>query len=353
MPGNHPIIDSRLSNEELRGFARTVAEIEWLLLVLVLVYQFVLAPDQEAATALSMASFFFAAFVLTFRYINFYRDETYWKLAIETWVMIAYITWVLAHSGRLDSPLLNLYLLVIITSALTLGKLATLLEMIVIAGCYLWLGMPKRGEFATLTSHVTALVAQLTPLLLVAYITTMLSADIRRALVQIKFLSETDNLTGVFNMRAFAALSDRFFKHAVRYSRPFSILMIDSDSLKTINDTYGHEAGNRLLKMTVQCIQSQLRETDLLARYGGDEFVVLLPETGCEGAIEVANRIRQRIESTPIPTRSDKVKMTVSVGIACYPEHGGSIDAIMEKADQAMYHSKSGGRNRITVFNGS
>ncbi len=98
MPGNL-IFDSRLTNEELRGFSRTVAEIEWLLLILVLVYQFVLAPNPESVTALSMASFFFAAFVLSFRYVNFYRDETYWKLAIETGVMIVYITWVLTYSG--------------------------------------------------------------------------------------------------------------------------------------------------------------------------------------------------------------------------------------------------------------
>lgn len=347
---SHPIFDPHLSTEELRGFSRTVAEIEWLLLALVLIYQFVLAPSQESSTALAMASFFFAAFVLSFRYINIYRQETRWKLAIETLVMIIFITWVLTYSGRLESPLLNLYLLVIIISALTLGKLATLLEIVLIAGCYLWLGAPKRSESLTITAHVTALISQLAPLLLVAYVTTMLSADIRRALVQIKFLSETDDLTGVFNMRAFTALADKLFKHAARYARPFSILMIDSDSLKTVNDTYGHEAGNRLLKMTVQCIQSQLRETDYIARYGGDEFIVLLPETSCDGAAEVANRIRQRIESTPIPTRKDKVQATVSIGIACYPEHGNTIDTVMENADQAMYTSKAEGKNRITVY---
>lgn len=349
VPGN-PIFEPQYSSEELRGFSRTVAEIEWLLLILVLVYQFVLAPSPESSTALAMASFFFAAFVLSFRYVNFYREETHWKLAIETLVMIVFITWVLMFSGRLDSPLLNLYLLVIIISALTLGKLATLLEIVLIAGCYLWLGTPKRSETLTITTHVTALISQLAPLLLVAYITTMLSADIRRALVQIKYLSEIDSLTGIYNMRAFTTLSDKFFKQAARYTRPFSILMIDSDSLKMVNDSYGHDSGNRLLKMIVQCIQSQLRETDYIARYGGDEFVVLLPETTCDGATEVAARIRQRIESTPIPTRKDKVKTTVSIGIACYPDHGNSLDTVMENADQAMYTSKAEGRNRTTVY---
>jgi GGDEF domain-containing protein len=115
----------------------------------------------------------------------------------------------------------------------------------------------------------TTLLAQVAPMLLVAYITTMLSADIRRAYGHMKLLSETDELTGVLNMRAFMAVADRLFHQAERYARPFSVLMIDSDSLKTVNDNLGHEAGNRLLQLTVQCIQSQLRQTDLIARYGG------------------------------------------------------------------------------------
>jgi hypothetical protein len=92
------------------------------------------------------AMFFFAAFVLGFHYVNFYRRKTYWKLALETWVMIVFITWVLYYTGKLDSPLLNLYLLVVITSALTLGKLATLLQMLLIVACYVFLGFP--GEVA-------------------------------------------------------------------------------------------------------------------------------------------------------------------------------------------------------------
>ena len=229
-------------------------------------------------------------------------------------------------------------------SALTLGKLSHFVEIVLIAGCYLWLGTPKQLKRRR-SLRITALT--LVPLLLVAYITTML-ADIRRALVQIKYLSEIDSLTGIYNMRAFTTLSDKFFKQAARYTRPFSILMIDSDSLKMVNDAYGHDSGNRLLKMIVQCIQSQLRETDYIARYGGDEFVVLLPETTCDGAAEVAARIRQRIESTPIPTRKDKVKTTVSIGIACYPDHGNSLDTVMENADQAI-HQQGRRRNRTTA----
>lgn len=347
---SHFVFNPDLSAEELRGFSRTVREIEWLLLVLVLLYHAVLTPDNETSSAIAMALFFFGAFVLAFHYLNFYRRQSYWKLAIETWVMILFITWVLMYTGRLESPLLNLYLLVVIASALILGKSTTLLQMVLIAACYLWLGYPERNEALTVTSYVTTLTAQLAPLVLVGYITTMLASDIRSALLEIKSLSETDVLTGVYNMRAFAVLSENISRQAERYSRPFALLMIDSDSLKTVNDKYGHEAGNRLLKLTTRCIQSQLRESDLVARFGGDEFVVLLPETPCDGAVAVANKILKTIQTSPLSVRDRNVAVTASIGVACHPEHGSSIEAIKEKADKAMYASKSAGKNRVTVY---
>ncbi len=344
------IFDPALTTEELRGFARTVAEIEWLLLILVMLYQVVLVPDKETMAALSMAMFFFAAFVLCFHYANFYRKETHWKIAIETWVMILFITWVLAYTGGVDSPLHDLFILVIIVSALTLGKIATLLEMVLIAACYIWLGRPIGHEEVLSLPFGAKLLAQISPMLLVAYITTMLSADIRRAYGHMKVLSETDELTSVLNMRAFTTLADRVFHQAERYARPFSVLMIDSDSLKAVNDNHGHEMGNRLLRVTVECIQGQLRQTDLIARYGGDEFVVLLPETPCSGAVGVADRIRKSMESTPLATHGQAITVTVSIGIAGYPNHGPDFESVLEKADQAMYASKSGGKNRTTMF---
>ncbi|MGQ0523205.1 MAG: GGDEF domain-containing protein, partial [Betaproteobacteria bacterium] len=300
--------------------------------------------------AIAMSLFFFGAFVLAFHYVNFYRRQSYWKLAVETWVMIIFITWVLMYTGRLESPLLNLYLLVVIASALILGKSTTLLQMVLIAACYLWLGYPERNVALSATSYVTTLTAQLAPLVLVGYITTMLASDIRSALLEIKSLSETDVLTGVYNMRAFAVLSENISRQAERYSRPFAVLMIDSDSLKTVNDRHGHEAGNRLLKLTTRCIQSQLRESDLVARFGGDEFVVLLPETPCNGALAVANKILKTIQTSPLSVGDLNITVTASIGVACHPEHGSSIEAIKEKADKAMYASKSAGKNRVTVF---
>ncbi|MGA0023764.1 MAG: GGDEF domain-containing protein [Burkholderiales bacterium] len=339
-----------IAQEELRGISRTVAEIEWLLLILVMLYQFFEGPAPDDRAAIAIGLYFYAAFVMSFRYANFYKTESHWKIAIETFAMLLFITWVLWFTGKLASPLVNTYLLVIITSALTLGKIATMLEMTLIAACFVLLGENTNAGSMFSLAYIGGLAGQLAPMLLVAYITTMFSADIRFGLNKARLLAETDELTGLYNMRGFTIMVDRLFAQAVRYNRPASMLMIDSDNLKTVNDEYGHEAGNRLLKLVAKCIAAELRHTDVLARYGGDEFVVLLPETAADRAIEVAQRIRQAISTTTLDFEGRHIETSVSIGLACYPEDGRSIDAIQARADRAMYQAKKQGRNRVIRF---
>ncbi len=344
--GTGPAFDQ----DEIKGFSRTIAEIEWLLLALVLLYLVVANPQDESRPAIYMALLLFAAFVLAFRCANFYKRESRWKLAVETWVMILFITWVLWHSGGLESPLLNLYLLTIIISALTLGKMVTLLEVALIVSCYVWLGHAEIEDSIFTLAYGAQLMGRLAPMLLVAYLTTMLSADIRYAIRRIKILSETDELTGVINMRAFSAILEREAGLSMRYSRSYSILMVDSDNLKSVNDTFGHEAGNRLLIHVVNHIQTALRSTDVLARYGGDAFVVLLPETSGAHAREIAERVRSAVDRSPLDVRGAQVPTTVSVGVASYPDDAQDADAVLDKADKAMYQSKQNGRNQASAF---
>jgi diguanylate cyclase (GGDEF)-like protein len=339
-----------IEQEELRGISRTVAEIEWLLLILVLLYQVFEGPAAEDQAAISSGLFFYAAFVLGFRYTNFYKAESRWKIAIETFVMLLFITWTLWYTGKLASPLVNAYLLAIITSALALGKLTTMLEMALIAACFVLLGGNSPSGALLSLAYIGGLVAQLAPMLLVAYITTMFSADIRFGLNRARLLSETDDLTGLYNMRGFTIMVDRLFGQAVRYNRPASMLMIDSDNLKAVNDLHGHEAGNRLLKMVAKCIETELRHTDVLARYGGDEFVALLPETAADRAIEVAQRILKAVATAPLEFEGKRIETSVSIGLACYPEDGRSIDAVQSRADRAMYLAKEQGRNSVVKF---
>jgi diguanylate cyclase (GGDEF)-like protein len=347
-----------IEQEELRGISRTVAEIHWLLLILVLLY-LVFGGERadvradaalaEADAAVAAGLFFYAALVMSFRYANFYKRETRWKIAIETLGMIAFITWVLWYTERLASPLVNLYLLPVITSALTLGKFATLANVGLVAACYILLGSASFEEMLSLR-FVAGFAAQLGPVLLVAYITTMFSADIRYGLQHAKLLSETDELTGLFNTRGFAIAANRLFGQAMRYGRPASVLMIDSDHLKTVNDSHGHEAGNRLLRQVANAVQAELRATDVPARYGGDEFIVLLPETPPKGALDVAERIRNAIGARPLAIDGRSIAATVSIGVACYPEDGRSLDALAARADRALYRAKEEGRNRVARF---
>lgn len=339
-----------IEQEELRGISRTVAEIEWLLLILVLLYQAFEGPAEENRIPVAAALFFYAAFILTFHYVNFYKTESRWKIAIETWAMIIFITWVLWYTGRLASPLLNTYLLVIITSALTLGKLATLYEMALIAACFILLGEEASAREIFTLAYAGGLVATLAPILLVAYVTTMFSADIRYGLNRARLLSETDDLTGLYNRRGFAIVVDRLFAQALRYNRPASFLWIDVDRFKSVNDNYGHDAGDRMLRLVAKCIETELRHTDVLARHGGDEFVALLPETPPSGALDVAARIRAAVAGSPLDFDGRSVVSSVSIGVACYPDDGRTIDSVLARADRAMYQAKQQGRNAVVKF---
>ena len=336
---------SSVEQEELKGIGRTVAEIEWLLLVWILLFQVAEQGSDLSHSAIGMALLPYGAFILAFHYVNFNTGESRWKVAIETWVMVAFITIVLWFTGGLQSPLLNLYLLPVVTSALALGKLETLLGVGLIAACFLILGQGD-VEPVISVSNATQPLAQLLPMALVAYIATMFSADIRYGLNKAKMRSETDGLTGLYNLRGFSIIMARDFGQAVRHARPLSVLMIDADNLKAVNDEHGHEGGNDLLCMITARMKAQLRTTDVPSRFGGDEFFVLLPDTGAKGARDVAERIRMSIAETPLDLGGKDVFVTVSIGIASFPEDGADIDVILERADQAMYRAKNSGRNR-------
>lgn len=337
--------------DELRGFARTIAEIEWLLLVLVLVYLVAVNQEGESAIAIQLALFFLGAFILALHYAEFYKAERIVRLALETWVMIVFISWVTWYSGKVESPLINLYLLPIIASALILGKAMTAIAAAVVIGCYMVMAYDGTTDGMASASYWGKTFALIAPVVLVAYITTMLSADIRFAIAKIKQVSDTDELTGVYNMRAFSAILKRSFQQSIRHSHPLSIVMVDADNLKSINDTYGHKVGDKLLIHLIRKFSDELRQTDVLARYGGDEFTILLPETGPCGAMEVAERIRKSVEVSSFDVRDGlELSTTISIGIASYPEEGSNVEIIVEKADKALYRAKREGRNRVVAY---
>lgn len=336
-----------LEHEGLRSISRSIAEIEWLLLIVVLLYHVFggTEPDDRAGIVLAMVLYAFC--VIGLRYANFFKRESRWKLAVETWIMTAFITWAILYTGRLESPLLNSYLLIIITSALALGKLTTLLELALIAACFIFLGSVSSLHEMISLRYAAGMFSQFAPFVLVAYVTTMFASDIRYGLNEARLLSETDELTATLNRRGFAIIADRMFDQAVRHNRPVSLLSIDCDNLKQVNDGLGHKAGDILLISLVNTIKKQLRHTDILARQGGDEFVVLLPETPTAGALDVAEKVRAAVAANLLTLGGKPVHTTISIGVASYPDDGNTLDILLAHADHNMYQAKITGRNRV------
>ena len=159
----------------------------------------------------------------------------------------------------------------------------------------------------------------------------------------------TDALTGLYNRRYFEQMLPQELERAGRYEQPFGLLMIDVDNFKTFNDTYGHPMGDRILATIAESVEKALRSVDFAFRYGGEEVVVILPETTQKSACQVAERIRQRVvkDTRKLMRGSLKEPITVSVGVACYPADGKNADLLVARADDLLYQAKGAGRNCV------
>lgn len=167
---------------------------------------------------------------------------------------------------------------------------------------------------------------------------------------QLTELAEMDPLTNVLNRRSFIRKAEGELARSGK-GRGFSILLIDVDHFKDINDTHGHNIGDRVLNRIVSICSPALRKDDILARMGGEEFVTLLPNTVVGAATEVAERLRKLIQNTPIDTEAGTVNITVSIGVSSYtPTETGSLQELIRQADEAMYKAKEGGRNRVVAW---
>jgi diguanylate cyclase (GGDEF)-like protein len=173
----------------------------------------------------------------------------------------------------------------------------------------------------------------------------------KKVQAELERIATLDPLTGLFNRRHFFELTQQELERSRRYNRPISIIMLDIDHFKQVNDRFGHLVGDRVIVEVARRIQKALRRIDLACRYGGEEFAILLPETNLRQAEMVATRLWQLVTKQPTVSGELKLKITVSVGVATYQLEGMiTVDTLLDQADQAMYQAKEAGRNRVVIY---
>ena len=166
-------------------------------------------------------------------------------------------------------------------------------------------------------------------------------------------LAAKDGLTGLYNHAYIKERLKQEIYRCQRYQHPLSLLMIDIDDFKSLNDNYGHVVGDRVLKALSMLLHELVRPSDIIGRYGGEEFLVILPQTNSENSLAVAERIRENIESNKFevhPSKNKISKVTVSIGLCAYPDHGKTSEDLIAFADESLYAAKKEGKNRVTIF---
>ncbi len=171
-----------------------------------------------------------------------------------------------------------------------------------------------------------------------------------RMVKRLEEMATTDGMTGLLNKRALTEMAQLKVKSAKRFNKPLSVLVCDIDHFKKVNDTHGHDVGDVVIKGFGDVLKRTKRDTDVVGRFGGEEFLVVCEQTDAEGAMLLAERVRSELESATFHTEAGPVRVTCSVGVATLPQAGESWDALFKATDEALYASKRGGRNRVTLW---
>lgn len=180
----------------------------------------------------------------------------------------------------------------------------------------------------------------------------LMSAHISLALENNRLyeISVMDGLTNVYNRRYLEQRLSEEVAYSKRYSKPLTVVMLDIDFFKNLNDTYGHQAGDYVLVTVSGLLTEALREYDIVARYGGEEFAVILPTTPKQKGASIAERLRVSIAEHNFEFKGEEISTSISLGVACFPDNGDTPDSLIAAADKALYRSKESGRNQVSVF---
>ncbi len=272
------------------------------------------------------------------------------RFIAEGSVAITLATLLVALTGQERSPFFFTFPLIVAGAALVVSaRVTVILASASTIGYLAAIGIRPTGEPLTDTA-VTAVAVNVTALVLLAYVATVIAREQRRSREAAIRLSTVDSLTDLYNRSFFFAAIEREIQRSARSGRGFCLLMMDLDGLKAINDRYGHYRGDQALRAVSETIRAGVRRIDTAARYGGDEFVVLLPETDPTGAFVLAEKIRQGVANRSLEGPDRELRTSLSIGVVAYPHDGTTVDDLMITADQAMYASKRQGKNRVAGF---
>ena len=258
-------------------------------------------------------------------------------------IALGFATGIVAMTGGLESPFTFAFPLIVGAGALLVAPRIALALAVLATACYLGAGL-----LADPTPEIGPLVQMavtLTGVFLLAYIGASVGREQRRARDAAIRLSTVDSLTGLYNRTFFFTALEREIARGDRSGRAFCLLMLDLDDLKAVNDRFGHAAGDHVLRAVADIVRGGVRKIDVAARYGGDEFVALLPETDPTGGWVLAEKIRITIAEQGLV--GVEPGPTISIGVVSYPADGRTADALLVSADRAMYASKRAGKNRV------
>jgi len=335
---------------EAEGFDRVVRTVAWAFILVVLLIVSISGawstnqPQILATLALG------GLFVLAGHEVPPPRRIGAARILLESSAAIVFLTMLVLLTGYSASPFFFLYALVVGGTALLAATGATLvLAVETVAACALVIVSGPLDSDGWRDIAIRAAI-NLAAVVLLAYAGMVVAGMQRRTKEAAIRLSTVDSLTDLHNRAYLFNAVEREIERTRRYGRAFCLLMLDLDDLKTINDRFGHYEGDLVLRMVADAIRSSLRTIDIAARYGGDEFVALLPETDPAGAYAAAEKIRQVVSQIAMEEEGQRVNASVSIGVVTYPEDGETADALMIAADEAMYLSKRLGKNKVVAY---
>lgn len=269
------------------------------------------------------------------------------RFIVEGPLAITLVSLLVAFTGREWSPFFFAFPLIVAGAALVVDGPVTLLLAVGASIGYMAAVIIRPPDDVLLPTAVAGVALNLVAVQLLAFVASVVARAQRRSRLEAIRLSTVDSLTGLFNRSYFFASLEREIQRCARSGRGFCLLMMDLDGLKTVNDRFGHFHGDRALRIVGETIRAGVRRIDTAARYGGDEFVVVLPETDPAGAFVLAEKIRVGVGERALKVDGLDVRTSLSIGVVVYPRDGRTVDDLMIAADTTMYRSKRQGRNRV------